>query len=45
MPFLDLLLGNTLTRLVFFPAVACLPLLFFRKGRTARSRSTRWRSR
>jgi NADH-quinone oxidoreductase subunit M len=26
---LDLLLGNTLTRLVFFPAVACLPLLFF----------------
>ena len=32
MPFLDLLLGNTLTRLVFFPAVACLPLVFFRKG-------------
>jgi NADH-quinone oxidoreductase subunit M len=26
---LDLLLGNTLTRLVFFPAAACLPLLFF----------------
>src|SRR6185436_8260614 len=25
----DLLLGNTLTRLVFFPAAACLPLLFF----------------
>src|SRR5687767_11551275 len=25
---LELLLGNTLTRLVFFPAVACLPLLF-----------------
>jgi NADH-quinone oxidoreductase subunit M len=25
----DLLIGNTLTRLVFFPAVACLPLLFF----------------
>src|SRR5438128_188384 len=25
----DLLLGNTLTRLVFFPALACLPLLFF----------------
>jgi NADH-quinone oxidoreductase subunit M len=24
-----LLTGNTLTRLVFFPAVACLPLLFF----------------
>ena len=32
MPFLDLLLGNTLTRLVFFPAVACLPLVFFKKG-------------
>jgi NADH-quinone oxidoreductase subunit M len=30
--FLDLLLGDTLTRLVFFPAVACLPLLFFRRG-------------
>jgi len=30
--FFDLLLGNTLTRLVFFPAVACLPLLFFRRG-------------
>jgi NADH-quinone oxidoreductase subunit M len=29
--FLDLLLGDTLTRLVFFPAVACLPLLFFRR--------------
>jgi NADH-quinone oxidoreductase subunit M len=27
--FLDLLLGDSLTRLVFFPAVACLPLLFF----------------
>ena len=27
--FLGLLAGNTLTRLVFFPAVACLPLLFF----------------
>jgi NADH-quinone oxidoreductase subunit M len=26
---LDLFLGNTLTRLVFFPAVACLPLLLF----------------
>ncbi len=25
----QLLFGNTLTRLVFFPAVACLPLLFF----------------
>jgi NADH-quinone oxidoreductase subunit M len=29
--FLDLLLGDTLTRLVFFPALACLPLLFFRR--------------
>jgi NADH-quinone oxidoreductase subunit M len=28
----DLLLGNTLTRLVFFPALACLPLLFFPRG-------------
>ncbi|MEA2562480.1 MAG: NADH-quinone oxidoreductase subunit [Acidobacteriota bacterium] len=26
---LQLLTGNTLTRLVFFPAIACLPLLFF----------------
>jgi NADH-quinone oxidoreductase subunit M len=26
---LDMLIGNTLTRLVFFPAVACLPLPFF----------------
>jgi NADH-quinone oxidoreductase subunit M len=26
---MDLLLGDTLTRLVFFPALACLPLLFF----------------
>jgi NADH-quinone oxidoreductase subunit M len=26
---LDLLIGNTITRLVFFPALACLPLLFF----------------
>jgi NADH-quinone oxidoreductase subunit M len=26
---LDLLAGNTLTRLVFFPAIACLPLPFF----------------
>ncbi len=26
---LQLLLGNTLTRLVFFPMIACLPLLFF----------------
>jgi NADH-quinone oxidoreductase subunit M len=29
---LALLAGNTLTRLVFFPAVACLPLPFFRRG-------------
>jgi NADH-quinone oxidoreductase subunit M len=28
----DLLLGNTLTRLVFFPALAALPLLFFPRG-------------
>ena len=27
--FFNLLLGNTLTRLVFFPTVAALPLLFF----------------
>jgi NADH-quinone oxidoreductase subunit M len=30
--FFDLLLGNTLTRLVFFPTLAALPLLFFRRG-------------
>jgi NADH-quinone oxidoreductase subunit M len=29
---LQLLAGNTLTRLVFFPAVACLPLPFFPRG-------------
>jgi NADH-quinone oxidoreductase subunit M len=29
---LALLAGNTLTRLVFFPAIACLPLFFFRRG-------------
>jgi NADH-quinone oxidoreductase subunit M len=29
---LDLLAGDTLTRLVFFPAVAALGLLFFRRG-------------
>jgi NADH-quinone oxidoreductase subunit M len=29
--FLALALGNTLTRLVFFPAVACLPLLLLRR--------------
>ena len=28
MSFLELLVGNTITRVVFFPAVACLPLLF-----------------
>ena len=28
---LQLLAGDTLTRLVFFPAVACLPLVFFRR--------------
>ncbi|HEX5716979.1 MAG TPA: NADH-quinone oxidoreductase subunit M [Thermoanaerobaculia bacterium] len=31
---LQLLLGNTLTRLVFFPAIACLPLLFFPRRAT-----------
>jgi NADH:ubiquinone oxidoreductase subunit 4 (subunit M) len=30
--FLALLAGNTLTRLVFFPTLAALPLLFFPKG-------------
>jgi NADH-quinone oxidoreductase subunit M len=30
--FLDLLLGNTLTRLTFFPTLAALPLLFFPRG-------------
>jgi NADH-quinone oxidoreductase subunit M len=30
-PWIELLFGNTLTRLVFFPAVAALPLLFFPK--------------
>jgi NADH-quinone oxidoreductase subunit M len=29
---LDLALGNTLTRLVLFPAAACLPLLLFPRG-------------
>ena len=29
--FIDLLFGNTLTLLVFFPALACVPLLFFPK--------------
>ncbi|HEX2162540.1 MAG TPA: NADH-quinone oxidoreductase subunit M [Thermoanaerobaculia bacterium] len=31
MSWLELLFGNTLTRLVFFPTVAALPLLFFRR--------------
>ncbi len=30
--FLSLLAGNTLTRLVFFPAIAAVPLFFFGKG-------------
>jgi NADH-quinone oxidoreductase subunit M len=30
--FIDLLFGNTLTLLVFFPALACVPLLFFPRG-------------
>jgi NADH-quinone oxidoreductase subunit M len=30
--FIDLFFDNTLTLLVFFPALACLPLLFFPKG-------------
>ncbi len=30
--FLDLLLGDTLTRLVFLPAAACLPLFLLPKG-------------
>jgi len=29
--FLDLILGNTLTRLVFFPVLACIPLLFLKE--------------
>jgi NADH-quinone oxidoreductase subunit M len=31
--FLGQILGNTLTRLVFFPTVAALPLLFFPRGK------------
>jgi NADH-quinone oxidoreductase subunit M len=34
---LALLAGNTLTRLVFFPAFASLPLLFFPRGAAARA--------
>src|SRR4029077_13165070 len=30
--FLGLLVGNTLTRLVFFPTIAALPLLFFARA-------------
>ena len=30
-PFVDLLLANSLTRLVFLPTLLCLPLLFFRR--------------
>ena len=29
--FLDLILGNTLTRLVFFPTLACIPLFFLKE--------------
>ena len=32
--FLQLLLGDSLTRMVFFPILACLPLLFLRRERT-----------
>ena len=35
--FLQLLAGNTLTRLVFFPTLACLPLLFIKKDAAARA--------
>ena len=38
--FLGLLVGNTLTRLVFFPTIAALPLLFFARA-SARGRSIR----
>ncbi len=34
--FLQLLLGDTLTRLVFFPVVACLPLLLLRRQSTVK---------
>ena len=30
--FLELLLGDSITRLVFFPALAVIPLLFLRKA-------------
>jgi NADH-quinone oxidoreductase subunit M len=39
---LHLLTGNTLSRLVFFPALACLPLLFFRRGSAPEGQS--WRA-
>ena len=35
--FLQLLAGNTLTRLVFFPTLACLPLLFIKQDSAARA--------
>ena len=35
MTFLELLLGNTITRVVFFPAFACVPLLFFARRSSA----------
>ena len=34
--FLQLLLGNSLTRMVFFPVLACLPLLLLRNERTVK---------
>jgi len=37
--FLALLAGNTLTRLVFFPAVAAVPLFFFGRDR---ARTAKW---
>ncbi len=33
--FLQLLVGDSLTRIVFFPVLACLPLVFFGRGRQA----------
>ncbi len=35
--FLQLLAGNTLTRLVFLPTLACVPLLFLRRDAVARA--------
>ena len=34
--FLQLMIGDTLTRLVFFPVVACLPLLLLRRQSTVK---------